>query len=431
MTPFTRRQALRTGLAAATGAVVQFGSLATLLGAGPAQASPGKPETTSVELGFIALTDAAPLIIAKEKGFFVKQGMTGVDLKKQTSWAVTRDNLELGGARGGIDGAHILSPMPYLLSTGAISKSRQPVPMFILARLNLNGQAISASNEFLKDKFSVTAPGLAKAVDRKNATGDKFKAAVTFPGGTHDLWMRYWLAANGVDPNKKADLVVIPPPQMVANMKSGTMDIFCVGEPWNERLVNKKLGYTALTTGQLWKNHPEKAFAMRADWVKKNPNATLRLLMAVQQAQKWADNPANTNELAKILAEDKYVKASVEDLLPRLQGTIDFGTGKIANLPALKMKFWADNASFPYKSHDTWFVTEDIRWGYLPKGTNIKSLVNQVNRSDLWRAAAKANGYGAGPAGDTRGLEVFFDGTKFDSNNPQAYLNGLKIKALK
>jgi nitrate/nitrite transport system substrate-binding protein len=431
MSTVTRRQALLSGLAAATGAVIQFGGVAALLGAGPAQAAPGKPETTSVELGFIALTDAAPLIIAKEKGFFKKQGMGGVVLKKQTSWAVTRDNLELGGARGGIDGAHILSPMPYLLTTGAITKSKQPVPMFILARLNTNGQAISASKEFLKANFKVSAPNLPKAVAAKNATGDKFKAAVTFPGGTHDLWMRYWMAANGIDPNKQADLVVIPPPQMVANMQSGTMDIFCVGEPWNERLVNKKLGYTVLITGQLWKNHPEKAFAMRADWVKKNPNATLRLLMAVQEAQKWADNPANINELAKILAEDKYVKATVDDLLPRLQGKIDFGNGIVKSLPNLKMKFWADNASFPYKSHDTWFVTENMRWGYLPKGTNIKGLVNQVNRSDLWRAAAKANGYGDGPAGDSRGVEVFFDGTKFDANNPQAYLNGLKIKAMK
>jgi nitrate/nitrite transport system substrate-binding protein len=268
-------------------------------------------------------------------------------------------------------------------------------------------------------------------VAEKNSKGDKFKAAVTFPGGTHDLWMRYWLAANGVDPNKQADLVVIPPPQMVANMQSGTMDVFCVGEPWNERLVNKKLGYTVAQTGELWKQHPEKAFSMRADWVKKNPNATLRLLKAVQQAQKWADNPANTRELARILAQDKYVKATVEDLLPRLQGTVDYGDGrKVKNSP-YKMQFFANNASFPYKSHDTWFVTEDIRWGYLPKNTDIKGLVNRVNRSDLWRAAARANGYKEIPSSDSRGVETFFDGVKFNPANPKAYLDSLKIKALK
>ena len=426
MRALSRRFVLRTAVTSAAAV-----SASLLLSPLVALAAPGKPETTSVDLGFIALTDAAPLIIAKEKGFFAKQGMTGVQLKKQTSWAVTRDNLELGGDKGGIDGAHILSPMPYLLTTGAISKSKQPVPMVLLARLNTQGQAISGSKEFLDEKLKVKAPNLEATVDKKNKTGDKFKAAVTFPGGTHDLWMRYWMAANGVDPNKDADLVVIPPPQMVANMQSGTMDVFCVGEPWNERLVNKKLGYTITQTGEIWKEHPEKAFSMRADWVKKNPNAALRLLMAVQQAQKWADDPANTKELATILAEDKYVKASVDDLLPRLQGTVDYGDGrKVTNSP-YKMKFWGNNASFPYKSHDTWFVTEDIRWGYLPKSTNIKALVNQVNRADLWRAAAKANGFGNGPASDSRGVETFFDGVKFDPNNPQGYLNSLKIKALK
>jgi nitrate/nitrite transport system substrate-binding protein len=170
---------------------------------------------------------------------------------------------------------------------------------------------------------------------------------------------------------------------------------------------------------------------MRADWVKKNPNATLRLLMAVQQAQKWAENPANTPELAKILAEDKYVKASIDDILPRLQGTVDYGDGRKVTKSPYTMKFWSNNASFPYKSHDTWFVTEDIRWGYLPKGTDIKALVNKVNRSDLWRAASKANGFGSGPASDSRGVEVFFDGVKFDPSNPKAYLDGLKIKAMK
>ncbi|MFM7550605.1 MAG: CmpA/NrtA family ABC transporter substrate-binding protein [Cyanobacteriota bacterium] len=425
MPPLTRRSFLVRTTVVGASLFLALGPVANAL------AAPGKPETTSVELGFIALTDAAPLIIAKEKGFFAKQGMTGVELKKQTSWAVTRDNLELGGARGGIDGAHLLTPMAYLLTTGAISKSSKPVPMSILARLNVNGQAISMSNDFLKDRFTVKASGLSKTLAAKNRTGDKFKAAVTFPGGTHDLWKRYWMAANGVHPNKDADLVVIPPPQMVANMQSGTMDTFCVGEPWNERLVNKKLGYTVATTGEIWKDHPEKAFALRADWVKKNPNAALRLLMAVQQAQQWADNPANTKELATILAQDKYVKASVDDLLPRLQGIIDYGTGKVVKNSPLKMKFWASNASFPYKSHDLWFVTEDIRWGYLPRSTNGKALVDRVNRSDLWRQAAKANGYKEIPSGDSRGVEVFFDGVRFDPTKPAAYLNSHKIKALK
>jgi nitrate/nitrite transport system substrate-binding protein len=388
------------------------------------------PELKGATLGFIALTDASPLIIAKEKGLFAKHGMPDVKVVKQTSWAATRDNLELGGSRGGIDGAHILSPMPLLLTAGTITKTKQPLPMYTLARLNTQGQGLSVSKDFPGLKIN-DAAAMKKAVADANSKGRKFKAAVTFPGGTHDLWMRYWLSANGINPNTEADLVVVPPAQMVANMQTGTMDTFCVGEPWNQRLVNKKLGYTAAQTGELWDKHPEKAFSMRADWVDANPKAAKALLMAVQEAQIWCDDPANLDEMCEIVAKDKYIKASVADIKPRLAGNVDYGDGRNVKNSPYKMLFWASEASFPFKSHDTWFVTEDMRWGYLPADTDINALVNKVNRADLWKDAAKAIGMAKDiPASDSRGKETFFDGVVFDPENPKAYLDSLKIKAM-
>jgi len=433
MSNLSRRKFLITAAGSAAGALWLAACGGSNKPASKSSATgPDAPEVTGATLGFIALTDAAPLIIAKEKGFFAKHGMPDVKVVKQTSWAVTRDNLELGSARGGIDGAHILSPMPLLLTAGTITKTKQPLPMYTLARLNLQGQGLSVSKEFLGDKLTIdNKAGLTKAAQQAGAKGKKFKAAVTFPGGTHDLWMRYWLAANGIDPNKDADLVVVPPPQMVANMQTGTMDTFCVGEPWNQRLVNKKLGYTAAVTGELWKFHPEKAFSMRADWVDQNPKAAKALLMAVQEAQLWCEDPANLNELCEITSKDKYFKASVADIKPRLAGDIDYGDGRVVKNSPLKMRFWSENASFPYKSHDVWFVTEDIRWGYLPADTDIDALVNKVNRADIWKEAATAIGMAkAIPASDSRGKETFFDGVVFDPENPKAYLNSLKIKAL-
>lgn len=395
-------------------------------------ASGDGPEVSGVTLGFIALTDAAPVIIALEKGMFAKYGLPDAKVVKQTSWAVTRDNLELGSDRGGIDGAHILSPMPYLLTTGAITKSQQPLPMYLLARLNTQAQALSLSNEFLAEKVQLKDPKLKAIADQKKASGKLLKAAVTFPGGTHDLWMRYWLAANDIDPNTDADIVVVPPPQMVANMQTGTMDVFCVAEPWNARLVNQKLGYTAATTGELWKFHPEKALTVRADWADKNPKATIALLKAVQEAQIWCEDPENLDELCEITSQDKYFRTSVADIKPRLKGDINYGDGREVKNSDMRMRFWSENSSFPYKSHDLWFLTEDIRWGYLPASTDTKALIEKVNRSDLWREAAKAIGREQEiPATDSRGVETFFDGVSFDPENPQAYLDGLKIKAIK
>jgi nitrate/nitrite transport system substrate-binding protein len=406
---------------------------ASASGASTASPSPvnaaDAPEVTTAKLGFIALTDCAPLVIAKEKGLFAKYGMTDVSVEKQTSWAVTRDNLELGASGGGIDGAHILSPMPYLMTTGKITKGNNPVPMNILARLNTDGQGISLSNDYKDLKVAADSSVLKSKIDAAKAAGKKFKCAVTFPGGTHDLWMRYWLSAGGIDPEKDVDIVVIPPPQMVANMETKTMDAFCVGEPWNGRLVSKGLGFTAVTTGELWKAHPEKAFTMRADWVEKNPKAAKAITMAIQEAQLWCDEPGNKEEMCKIISADKYIKAPAKDILARAQGNFDFGNGRKLENSDLLMKFYKEDSSYPFKSHDTWFVTEDIRWGKLPGDTDVKKLVDQVNREDIWKEAAKAIGQDAAiPKSTSRGVEKFFDGTKFDPADPAAYLKGLKFK---
>ena len=381
------------------------------------------PEVTTVKLGFIALTDSAPLIIAQEKGLFAKYGMTDVQVNKQASWPVTRDNLELGSDKGGIDGAHLLSPMAHQMTLGTITKGNQPVPMNIVARLNTNGQAISLSKKYLDLKVGTDSKPLKAALAQQ-------KIAMTFPGGTHDLWMRYWLAAGGINPDTDVAVIPVPPPQMVANMKSGSMEAFCVGEPWNAQLVTQKVGYTALVTGELWKDHPEKALTLRADWVAKNPKATLAITKAVLEAQQWCDKPENKDEMCKIISQDKWLKVPMADIIGRMKGQIDYGTGRTEAASLVAMKFWADNASYPYKSHDAWFITENIRWGYIPATTDIKATVDKVNREDIWKAAATAIGVPAAqiPATTSRGVETFFDGVKFDPDKPEEYLKGLAIK---
>ncbi len=439
MTKFTRRQFIITAGAATATSLLAHGCStgpATRPGASSSSSAADSapvakldpPEVKKAKLGFIALTDAAPLIVALERGYFKKYGMDEVEVVKQASWPVTRDNLELGSEKGGIDGAHILSPMPYLMSLGKITK--QPVPMYLLARLNTNGQAISVSNTYKDLKIGADSKALKEAFSKGKSAGKELKAAITFPGGTHDLWMRYWLAANGINPEKDISLIPVPPPQMVATMKVGGMETFCVGEPWHAQLIDQKEGYTALLTGELWKDHPEKALSMRADWVDKNPKAAKAILVAVMEAQQWCDKPENKEEMVKIISGRQWLKVPEKDIIERSKGNIDYGNGRVEQNSPLLMKFWADNASFPYKSHDTWFLMENIRWGYIPADTKVKEVVDKVNRSDLWRDAAKALGVPEAqiPSTNSRGVETFFDGVKFDPEKPEEYLKSLKIK---
>lgn len=422
----SRRSALKT-----VGAAALFKALHAAFPAGAFAAGAG-PEVAKATLGYIALTDAAPLIVAKEKGFYAKHGMPDVEVQKQASWGTTRDNIELGAAHGGIDGAHILTPLPYLISSGKVTKNNQKRPMYILARLNTNGQAISVAKSHAPSGAKLDASPLRPTFAKLAAAGKDVKVAMTFRGGTHDFWLRYWLAAGGIDPDKDVQTIVVPPPQMVANMKVGSMEAFCVGEPWNAQLVNQGIGYTAVSTGELWPDHPEKSLGLRADWVDTNPKSATALVMAVQEAAQWCDKAENKTEMCQILARRAWFNVPVEDIVGRAKGEIDYGDGRKVADSKVVMKYWNEFANFPFRSHELWFLTEAIRWGILPADTDTQALLGQVNRDDLWRDAAKALGVAAAaiPPTSSRGVETFFDGKTFDPANPGAYLKSLAIKRL-
>jgi nitrate/nitrite transport system substrate-binding protein len=415
----TRRDAI-------TGTVALLAAAKAVNGAGVHAQGSTTPEVRKAVFGFIALTDAAPLIIAREKGFFGRHGMPDVEVNRQASWGATRDNLVLGGGRGGIDGAHLLTPMAYLIHLGRVTQNNQPVPMAILARLNTNGQGISVAAKHRPLGVRLDASPLRRVVNSES------KFAMTFRGGTHDLWIRYWLAAGGLDPERDVSTIVVPPPQMVANMRVGTMDAFCVGDPWNAQLINQRLGYSALVTGELWHNHPEKCLGMRGEFVEQNPRAAEALTAAVIEAARWCDAPANKQEMCEILARRAWFNVPVTDIIGRMRGEVDFGDGRTIANSDITMKFWRDHASYPFRSHDLWFLTENQRWGILPEGLDTAALIAQVNREAVWRAAAARAGvpHAEMPAGTSRGRETFFDGKVFDPENPAAYLASLSVKKL-
>ena len=424
-------QSRRSFLKSAVGGIAAAAAARSLIPGG-AWAATAAPDVVGAKLGYIALTDSAPLIIAQEMGLFAKYGMTEMVIEKQASWGATRDNMALGSAGGGIDGGHILRPKVHLYSTGKVMQNNVALPMYTLLNLNEQCQGISVAQTYAETGVGLSSAPLKEVFAAKKASGAEVPVAMTFPGGTHDLWMRYWLAAGGIDPDRDVNLIVVPPPQMVANMKVGNMEAFCVGEPWNEQLVNQGIGFTAATTGELWARHPEKVLGMRADWVDAHPNATIAILMAVMEAQMWCEKFENKEEMAKILGKRQWYNVPVKDIIGRLKGEINYGNGRVETRSDLAMKFWGDKgeASFPWKSLDSWFITENKRWGKLPGDLDTAALVGKTNRSDLWLEAAKGLGLDVAGFGDSRGVETFFDGKTFDPANPQAYLDSLSIKAM-
>lgn len=444
---FSRRKFIVTAGASAVGAVLLNGCLGNPPDASSSnnqtqqvsavQTSPEQaPETPKVKLGYIPIVESAPLIIAKEKGFFAKYGMTEVEIAKQASWGAMRDNTEIGSSGGGVDGGQYQMPMPHLITEGIITKGNQKIPMYLLAQLITHGNGIAVANKHKGKEIGLNLAKGGKAVfDQLKSTKNPFAAAYTFAHVNQDFWIRYWLAAGGINPDTDVKLIPVPAAQTVANMKTGTMDAFSTGDPWPYRIVKDDIGFLAVLTAEMWKNHPEEYFAMRADWADKNPKATKAILKGIMEAQQWLDNFDNRAEAAQILGSRNYFNLPSEILAEPFQGKYDMGDGRVIDDKSMAAYYWKDergSVSYPYKSHDLWFLTESVRWGFLPKEslTSAKALIDKVNREDIWKEAAKEVGIAAAdiPTSTSRGIETFFDGVKFDPENPTAYLQSLKIK---
>ncbi len=385
-------------------------------GAGASEA----PETSKIKFGIIALTDNSPIVIAHEKGLFKKYGIEST-VSKGANWAAIRDSL----SSGDIQATHMLLGMPIASTMGLLGSPKKP--MIIPWLLNRNGQSISLKNSF-KGKVEADPKALRPFVDKARRLGEPLTFAMTFPPGTHAMWTRYYLGAGGINPDKDISLVVIPPPQMVANMKIGKMDGFCVGEPWNARLIADGIGYTSLNTQDIWKDHPEKVCAFLAEFADKNPKTVKAVLKALHEASVWLDDLGNRPEQAEIVSRPTYINCPKEIILGRLLGDYDFGDGR-KKKDDYYMIYHQRNCNYPQPKYAVWWLTQFRRWGMVSGAPDYAGVARQVMRHDIYEEAMKEIGYTHG--GMNNDSETLFDGVAFDPAKPEEYAAGFPVKNLK
>jgi nitrate/nitrite transport system substrate-binding protein len=375
-----------------------------------------KPEKEEVKIGFIPLTDCASVVMASVLGIDKKYGVKIVP-SKEASWAGVRDKL----VNGDLDFAHVLYGLVYGVHLGVSGPKKD---MAVLMTLNNNGQAITLSKK-LADKGAVDGPSLTKAMA---ADKREYTFAQTFPTGTHAMWLNYWLAANGINPVKDVKSIVVPPPQMVANMRIGNMDGFCVGEPWGQRAIMDGIGITAITTQDIWKDHPEKVLGCTAEFAKKNPNTARAVTAAILEASRWIDSSLqNKNKMAETIADKSYVNTSVDAINQRILGRYTNGLGKNWDDPN-HMKFYNDGAvGLPYLSDGMWFLTQHKRWGLLKEHPDYLKVATEINQIELYKQAAAASKTPVPK--ETMRSSKLMDGVMWDGKNPKAYADGFKVKA--
>ncbi|MCX7164849.1 MAG: CmpA/NrtA family ABC transporter substrate-binding protein [Rhodocyclales bacterium] len=374
------------------------------------------PEKKEVRIGFIPLTDCSSVVMAAVNKFDEKYGIKIIPTK-EASWASVRDKL----VNGELDAAHVLYGLVYGVQLGIGGPKKD---MNVLMTLNHNGQAITLSNQ-IKAKGATDGASLAALIAKKER---EYTFAHTFPTGTHAMWLYYWLAAQGIDPFKDVKTITVPPPQMVANMRVGNMDGFCVGEPWGNRAIVDNIGFTAVTTQDIWVDHPEKVLGTTAEFVAKNPNTARAMTAAIIEAGKWIDaSLANKQKTAETVASKAYVNTDADVIVARMLGRYNNGLGKTWD-DKNAMKFFNDgNVTFPYLSDAMWFMTQHKRWGLIKEDPDYLAVAKKVNRIDIYRQAATAAGV-AVPKSDMRSHKLI-DGVVWDGKDPKKYAASFKVHA--
>lgn len=409
-----------------------------------------KPQLT---FGFIKLTDMAPLAIAKEKGFFEDEGLF-VTVEAQSNWKNILDRV----IDGQLDGAHMLAGQPIAAGCG-FGRQAELVTAY---SMDLNGNGITVSNDVWskmkpnipKDKdgkpvHPISAASLQPVIKEYKNSGKPFKMGMVFPVSTHNYEIRYWLAASGIHPgmytkenvqgqvDAEVLLSVTPPPQMPATLESGTIYGYCVGEPWNQQAVAKGIGVPVTTNYDIWKNNPEKVFAMTKAFVEKYPNTAIAITKALIRAGKWLDTPGNREEAVQILSKPAYVGAPVEVLANSMTGTFEFEKGDKRAMPDFNVFFRYD-ATYPFYSDAVWFLTQMRRWGQIPDAKPAAwyaEKAKEIYRPDIWKKAADllvAEGkLTTAEVPETDGYKPattdFIDGNKYDGKDPIGYINSFKI----
>jgi nitrate/nitrite transport system substrate-binding protein len=372
-----------------------------------------------IRLGFIPLTDCAPIIMAKELGLFAKYGVN-VEVTKEASWANVRDKI----LTGELDGAHCLFSMPFSVYTGVGGKEGSEMKIAMV--LNNNGQAISLSKGFCGKVGFKQMNKVGPVVAGKLKAEKEVTFAMTFPGGTHDIWLRNWLAAAGVN-QKTSKIITIPPPQMVANMKVGNMDGYCVGEPWNGVAVKQGVGFTQIATQDIWKHHPEKALVVNKKFSESRREDLKNVMKAVLEACRWLDNRTNRKRAAEIIGRAAYVNAPADVIEARLMGDYNLGCDQGTEIYRDNyMMFYREGATnLPRKSHAIWFMAQYVRFDYLQQAPDYKAIADKLVLQDLYKEVATSMNIKV-PDDDMKPFALDIDKVKFDPNNPAEYLRTAK-----